>query len=92
MQCRRCSVWKWKSEFETTAPRFGASLVPRSSPNSLRGGQALTLDLTSSELSENLVDLIAHDKLSPLVNRPGEMDKAAVAELRSIVEELRSLS
>jgi hypothetical protein len=32
------------------------------------------------------------DKLSPLVNRPGEMDQAAVAELRSIVEELRSLN
>ena len=30
------------------------------------------------------------DKLSPLVNRPGEMDKAAVAELRSMIEELRS--
>jgi hypothetical protein len=30
------------------------------------------------------------DKLSPLVNRPGEMDEAAVAELRSIIEELRS--
>lgn len=31
------------------------------------------------------------DKLSPLVNRPGEMDKVAVEELRSIVEELRAL-
>jgi hypothetical protein len=30
------------------------------------------------------------DKLSPLVNRPGDMDEAAVAELRSIVQELRS--
>jgi hypothetical protein len=30
------------------------------------------------------------DALSPLVNRPGEMDEAAVAELRSIIEELRS--
>jgi hypothetical protein len=32
------------------------------------------------------------DRLSPLVNRPGEMDKAAVAELRSMIEELRSMS
>ena len=32
------------------------------------------------------------DKLSPLVNRPGEMDAAAVVELRSIVEKLRSMS
>jgi hypothetical protein len=31
------------------------------------------------------------DKLSPLVNRPGEMDEAAVAELRSIIEVLRSM-
>ena len=31
------------------------------------------------------------DVLSPLVNRPGEMDQAAVAELRAIAEELRSL-
>jgi hypothetical protein len=31
------------------------------------------------------------DKLSPLVNRPGDMDELAVAELRSIVKELRSL-
>jgi hypothetical protein len=31
------------------------------------------------------------DKLSGLVNRPGEMDEAAVDELRSIIEELRSL-
>jgi hypothetical protein len=31
------------------------------------------------------------DKLSPLVNRPGDMDKAAVAELRAMVEELRCL-
>jgi hypothetical protein len=30
------------------------------------------------------------DKLSPLVNRPGDMDASAVAELRSIIEELRS--
>jgi hypothetical protein len=30
------------------------------------------------------------DELSPLVNRPGGMDESAVAELRSIVEELRS--
>ena len=30
------------------------------------------------------------DNLSPLVNRPGEMDEAAVVELRSIIEELRS--
>jgi hypothetical protein len=30
------------------------------------------------------------DELSPLVNRPGEMDEAAVVELRSIVGELRS--
>ena len=31
------------------------------------------------------------DKLSPLVNRPGEMDAAAVVELRSIIQELRTL-
>jgi hypothetical protein len=30
------------------------------------------------------------DKLSPLVNRPWAMDEAAVTELRSMVEELRS--
>ena len=28
------------------------------------------------------------DKLSPLVNRPGDMDVAAVAELRSMIEKL----
>lgn len=32
------------------------------------------------------------DKLSPLVNRPGKMDEAAVAELRAIIRDLRSLS
>jgi hypothetical protein len=32
------------------------------------------------------------DKLSPLVNRPGEMDEAAVAELKSMIEELRLMS
>jgi hypothetical protein len=32
------------------------------------------------------------DKLSPLVNRPGAMDEAAVAELKWIIEELRSMS
>jgi hypothetical protein len=31
------------------------------------------------------------DKLSPLVNRPGEMDEVAVSELKSIIEELRSM-
>ena len=31
------------------------------------------------------------DELSPLVNRPGDMDAEAVAELRSIVQGLRSL-
>jgi hypothetical protein len=31
------------------------------------------------------------DKLSPLLNRPGVMDGAAVAELTKIIEELRSL-
>ena len=29
------------------------------------------------------------DRLDPLVNRPGEMDPQAVAELRSMVDELR---
>ena len=32
------------------------------------------------------------DKLSPLVSRPGEMDRTAVVELRSIIEKLRSMS
>jgi hypothetical protein len=32
------------------------------------------------------------DRLSPLVNRPGDVDAAAVIELRSIITELRSLS
>jgi hypothetical protein len=32
------------------------------------------------------------DKLSPLVNRPGAMDETAVAERRSGIEELRSMS
>jgi len=32
------------------------------------------------------------DKLSPLINRPGEMDEAAVAELKSMIRELRSMS
>ena len=32
------------------------------------------------------------DQLSPLVNRPGEMDAAAVAELRSIAQNLRSIN
>ena len=32
------------------------------------------------------------DKLSPLVNRPGEMDTTAVAELRTIINELRALN
>jgi hypothetical protein len=32
------------------------------------------------------------DELDPLVNRPGEMDAAAVAELRSIMAELRTTS
>jgi len=32
------------------------------------------------------------DKLSPLVNRPGEMDAAAVAELKSIIQQLRTMA
>ena len=32
------------------------------------------------------------DKISPLVNRPGEMDQIAVAELKSIIKELRSMT
>lgn len=32
------------------------------------------------------------DKLGPLVNRPGDMDKAAVEQLRSIIRELSSLA
>jgi hypothetical protein len=32
------------------------------------------------------------DKLSPLVNRPGDMDRDAVAELRSIIKQLRSIN
>ncbi len=32
------------------------------------------------------------DKLSPLINRPGEMDPASVAELRTIIQELRSMT
>ena len=32
------------------------------------------------------------DQLSPLVNRPGEMDAEAVAELKSILAELRSIT
>jgi hypothetical protein len=30
-----------------------------------------------------------YDQLDPLVNRPGEMDPSAVAELKSMVDELR---
>lgn len=32
------------------------------------------------------------DQLGPLVNRPGEMDEAAVVELMSIIKELRSIA
>ena len=32
------------------------------------------------------------DQLSPLVNRPGQMDEAAVVELKSIIRELRSMT
>jgi hypothetical protein len=32
------------------------------------------------------------DRLGPLVNRPGDMDKNAVAELRSIIKQLRSIN
>jgi hypothetical protein len=32
------------------------------------------------------------DKLSPLANRPGEMDAVAVAELRSIIQDLRTIA
>ena len=32
------------------------------------------------------------DKLSPLVNRPGEMDAAGVAELMSIIQQLRAMT
>jgi hypothetical protein len=32
------------------------------------------------------------DKLSPLVNRPGEMDAAAVVELRSIIQQLQAMA
>jgi hypothetical protein len=32
------------------------------------------------------------DMLSSLVNRPGEMDKVAVAKLRTIIDELRALN
>jgi hypothetical protein len=31
------------------------------------------------------------DQLDPLVNRPGDMDSKAVAELRSMIDELRRL-
>jgi hypothetical protein len=31
------------------------------------------------------------DQLDPFVNRPGEMDPTAVAELRSMVDELRQI-
>jgi hypothetical protein len=31
------------------------------------------------------------DQLDPLVNRPGEMDPTAAAELRSMVDELRDI-
>ena len=31
------------------------------------------------------------DQLDPLVNRPGDMDPAAVAELKSMIKELREI-
>jgi hypothetical protein len=31
------------------------------------------------------------DQLDPLVNRPGEMDPTAVAELREMIDELREI-
>jgi hypothetical protein len=50
-------------------------------------------DLAETKQQDPRVELYRKrcDKLSPLVNSPGKMDESAVLELRSIIQELRSL-
>jgi hypothetical protein len=50
-------------------------------------------DFAETEQQDPRVELYRRrcDKLSPLVNRPGEMDETAVAELKSMIDEMRSL-
>jgi hypothetical protein len=51
-------------------------------------------DFAETKQQDPMVELYRKrcDKLSPLVNRPGEMDEVAVLELKSIVENLRAMS
>ncbi len=51
-------------------------------------------DFAETKQQDTTVELYRKrcDELDPLVNRPGEMDEAAVAELRSMIDELRSMA
>ncbi len=51
------------------------------------------VEFTETPQHDKMLDVYRKrcDKLDPLVNRPGEMDSTAVAELRSMIDELREI-
>jgi len=83
------STGEWKPDM---SPEQAAQVIER-----FLMGTANSIEWCDFAETRQKVQNVEHyrkrcDELSPLVNRPGEMDRAAVAELKTIVDELRALS
>jgi hypothetical protein len=86
---RRGSTGEWKPDMN---PEQAAQVIERflmGAANSIEW-----CDFAETRQKDPRIELYRKrcDKLSALVNRPGEMDRIAVAELRSIIKDLRSMA
>jgi hypothetical protein len=86
---KHASGVQWKPD---TTPEEAAAIIERflgETPDSIEW-----CDFAGTPQRDRTVERYRKrcDELSPLVNRPVEMDKAAVAELRSVIHELRSMT
>ena len=81
-------IGEWKRNM---SPEEAAQVIERFLADTSLYSQEWT-DFAETRQQDPTVDRYRKrcDELSPLVNRPGGMDDSAVAELRLIIEELRS--
>jgi len=81
---------KWKRDM---SPHEAAHVIDRFLAGTSSYAQEWT-DFAETRQQDTRVERFRKrcDALEPLVNRPGPMDENAVAELRSMIEELRSMA
>ena len=87
-------MWKSQSKWKRNmSPEEAAQVIERFLAES-ESYPGEWVDFAETRQSDTRVEHFRKrcDELIPLVNRPGKMDEAAVAELRETIEELRTLS